>query len=100
MSSKLQEWKKRVKDKNGYINDKEEECASCGRKYYLTIDHIIPEHILISLNLMTDVEDWEENFEIICGACNRLKGGQLDLKHPKTFQLLEEAIRRSKEQIK
>jgi len=71
-------------------------CAKCGRNYYLTIDHIVPQTLLQQLNLIDEVYNWEDNFQIICGACNHLKSGMLDLSNEKTIPLLEEAVKRAK----
>ncbi len=91
--TKLGEWQKKLRNT-------ESKCSHCGRIYYLTIDHIIPIVVLQSLNLIDEVYNWEENFEIICGACNKLKAGRLDISNPKTYFLLEEAVRKSKSQLK
>lgn len=89
--TKLGQWQRKS-------SESEAVCSRCQRTYYLTVDHIIPVNILYALNLVAEVYDWEENYEIICGACNKLKGGNLDVSNPKTYPLLEEAIRRSKAQ--
>ena len=90
--TKLFEWQKKLKDK-------EAKCSRCGRNYYLTVDHIVPQNLLLQLNLVDEIYNWEENFEIVCGACNKFKGGMLDLANPKTIPLLEEALKRAKLQI-
>lgn len=81
------------------LRNSEGKCEKCGRTYYLTVDHIIPTHFLMSLNLVEETHNWIDNFQIICGACNKVKAGTIEASHPKTFQLLKEAIRRSEEQL-
>ena len=93
LKSKLWELQTRIKGQT-------EKCHKCGRDYYLTIDHIVPRNILFQLNLIDEIENWEENFDIICGACNHLKSGILDLSDKRTIPLLEEAIKKAKLQIK
>ena len=90
--SKLQELQKKLRNSEG-------KCEKCGRTYYLTVDHIIPTHFLMSLNLIDETHNWEDNFEIICGACNKFKASMFDVSHPKTFDLLKEAIARSEKQL-
>jgi len=92
MKGKLKEYQKE-------LQNKEDICVKCGRKYYLTVDHIIPQHILHELNLSDHIQNWTENFQIICGACNKIKGGHLDLSNPKTIPLLEKAIEFAKQQL-
>jgi 5-methylcytosine-specific restriction endonuclease McrA len=91
--TKLYAWREKIKNK-------ECKCVKCGRIYYLTIDHIIPESLLLSLNLENERYNWEENFEVVCGSCNARKGGKLDLSNPKTMPLLKEAIKRAEVQKK
>jgi hypothetical protein len=40
-------------------------------------------------------EEWKENMDIICGACNHQKSGMLDLSDIRTMPLLKEAIKRA-----
>lgn len=90
---KLYEWQERAKKSDTG-------CEICGRMFYLTVDHIIPVSLLMNMNLMEECENWEDNFRIICGACNRTKGAFLDIRNPKTYRLLREAIDKSESQIK
>ena len=75
-NTKLGELQKKLKNENGC-------CVKCGKRYYLTVDHIIPQSMLEQLNLIDERYNWEDNFQVICGACNALKGGRLDLSNPK-----------------
>ncbi len=87
---KLWEWQRRAKEGG--------ECGKCKRTLYLTVDHIIPANFLLSLNLVDENFNWEDNFQILCQACNALKGERVDLLNPKTFSLLKEAISRAEKQ--
>lgn len=73
---------------------KERECKRCHKIREVTVDHIIPKHLLEQLGLFDEVTDWRENMELLCLACNRFKGGQLDLANPLTIPLLKEVIDR------
>lgn len=75
---------------------KEQECERCHKLREITIDHVIPKHLLEQLGLFDEVVNWTENYELVCLACNRFKGGQIDLANPKTIPLLEEVINRVK----
>tara|TARA_R110000868_G_C10692254_1_gene748448 strand:+ start:126 stop:431 length:306 start_codon:yes stop_codon:yes gene_type:complete len=86
--SKLHELQNR-KDKDGI-------CSKCDRHLFLTVDHIIPVHILENLGLFTEQYDDVENFELICQYCNRRKGNKLDLLDERVFPLLEKYVEKSK----
>lgn len=63
-------------------------CNRCLSKYNLTVDHIIPIEILMSMGMNLLETFKEENFQILCGKCNSLKGNRLDFSNPKTKELL------------
>jgi 5-methylcytosine-specific restriction endonuclease McrA len=67
-------------------------CQKCGKEKDLTVDHIVPQNILESLGLKNEIYNDEENFELTCFACNKFKGGRLDLANPKTIPLLKKYI--------
>lgn len=71
---------------------KEQECERCHKVREVTIDHIIPKHLLEQLGLFDEVVNWLENYELLCLACNRFKGGQIDMANPKTISLLNEVV--------
>ncbi len=91
-NTKLQDWQRR-------LGSSDRSCVKCGRMVFLTVDHIIPVNMLVSLNLEDRIYDWDDNFQELCKACNQLKGGQLDLSNPKTMRLLKEAIMAAEAQI-
>ena len=72
----------------------------CGEKRDLTVDHIIP-GLLVKQFMIPDLTEYdmlytyEENFEILCHYCNRRKGGMLDVRNPKTFELLKKLVAQS-----
>lgn len=77
-----------------------EKCAKCGSTERLTVDHLVPAFLLKEFMVMEEYDiayDFEENFEIVCFYCNRMKGARIDPRNPKVFQILEEVIRRAKE---
>ena len=88
--TKLYEWQMRC-------NEGLEKCK-CGETRDLTVDHIVPVTILEQFNMeYTEVlYDMEDNFEILCRYCNRQKGGNLDMRNPKTYVILERMTERAK----
>lgn len=40
------------------------------------------------------------NYEILCKWCNKEKAGGIDVRHPKTFEVLEYIIGKAKEELK
>lgn len=75
-------------------HNKEGLCSRCNRSGYLTIDHIIPAHLLEQLGLHEEAINDEENFEIICYTCNKFKGARLDMANPQTAVLLKKYVAR------
>lgn len=84
--SALEEW--RLKGLEGGI------CLKCEVEVKrLTVDHIVPVHILASLDNAVEIATGdEENFQFLCEICNRRKSGTLDMRNPKTAQLLQKYI--------
>lgn len=68
-------------------------CARCGKFALLTVDHIIPRSLL-SKFLSLDWGDKEQNLQVLCEPCNKIKGGDLDYTNPKTIPLLRQLIDR------
>ena len=69
------------------------QCTLCKNNYErLTVEHIIPSHILTELGLADLIYNDEENFETLCLGCNRLKAGTINILHPKTIPLLKKYI--------
>lgn len=85
--SKLYEWQTRAK-KGGI-------CSTCNKNVdTLSVDHIIPISLLdlLDLSRIAKYED-EENFQLMCAPCNHFKGHRIDIKNPKTAQLLYKYIK-------
>ena len=61
-------------------------CERCGFTSQLTIDHIIPQFLLIRMGFVPGNES--RNIQTLCKRCNMIKGSQLDPKNPKTILLL------------
>lgn len=63
-------------------------CNRCRRARELTLDHIVPQQILLMFGF--DIERmWdEENYQVLCRFCNVFKGNRLDFNNPKTKPLL------------
>ena len=68
-------------------------CPKCRRNTELCVDHIVPVFLLEQLGLFEEITEDEENFELVCYACNQYKGSRLDLTNPKTIILLNKYIR-------
>jgi hypothetical protein len=71
---------------------KEGVCDKCSKERELNVEHIIPQHLLTQLGLRDAIYNDEENFAHYCFSCNRFKGGNLDMAHPKTLPLLKKYI--------
>ena len=79
--TKLNDWQKL--GKQGGI------CASCtGMQTYLTVEHIIPVHLLQQMGLIDLIYEDEENFELWCRGCNGIKGSRIDPLNPKSGPLM------------
>jgi 5-methylcytosine-specific restriction endonuclease McrA len=80
-SKKLEARKREIIQEKGH-------CCKCESKFNLTIDHIIPETFLLQAGF-TREQTWDEdNFQVMCGSCNALKGGRFDFGNVKTKPLL------------
>ena len=81
--TKLWEWQQKAND--GGI------CVKCGCKVSkLSVDHIIPVTIVEVLdNTGLAVYDDEDNFQLMCYPCNKMKQNRLDKTNPKTIPLLK-----------
>lgn len=89
--TRLAEWQDRAKSGK-------EKCAKCGEMRHLNVDHIVPCHILeqFGLDKIETLYNMEENFEILCRYCNQMKAARIDVKNPKTYQVLEKIINQTK----
>ena len=67
-------------------------CSNCGLRKSLTVDHIIPVFLLEQFCLNDEIYNLQDNFQILCKFCNYKKGARMDVKNPKTFQLLNVII--------
>lgn len=68
-------------------------CLKCKNLFTtLTVDHIIPVYLLDSLGIVEGIEEDEENFEMLCKGCNRMKGARVDVFHPRTLPLLKKYV--------
>lgn len=74
------QWKKKMIDSG--------EICKCGRKDMLTVDHLVPKHILIDMGFDARRQWMPENFVLMCRPCNALKSGHLDFSNPKTKEIL------------
>jgi len=84
--TKLAEWQKRGKE--GGV------CNMCGETVKkLTVDHIIPKHLLEMLDKTGEAcyED-EDNFTLICFSCNAFKANRIDIRDKKVKFLLQKYI--------
>lgn len=64
-------------------------CTKCGETKMLTLDHLIPESLLLDLGIFEVVEG---NYQILCRYCNHKKSNRLDMVNPQTKVLLEKII--------
>lgn len=80
--SLLEQW--RIKGLSGGL------CHKCNIQVRrLTVDHIIPIHILSALDNAFDIAvNDENNFQFLCEICNRIKSGSLNVRDPRTARLL------------
>ena len=66
--------------------EREGRCGRCKSSENLTIDHIIPSSFVRFL--CPGYEDIKSNLQVLCKACNQIKGRDLDNKNPKTAPLV------------
>lgn len=77
------------------VNEGGYQCEKCGRKDHLTVDHIIPVHILTALYIEPEYfNDDGDNLGVLCRWCNKLKGAQLDHLDPRTPKLLVKYVKK------
>lgn len=72
-----------------------EKCRKCSATDQLTLEHIVPRHLLFELGVpeaeqFTDLD----NMELLCAPCNHFKSGRLDFSHPRTKSILLKYINR------
>lgn len=67
-------------------------CERCGQMRLLTVDHIFPVSYLHAWGFVDDISDDNENFQLLCRACNELKGANFDFTNPKTVPLIRKYI--------
>lgn len=67
-------------------------CERCGETNHLTIDHIIPQFLLVRLGFLP--ADDRKNLQTLCQKCNTAKGHQLDPKNPRTIPLMRHYFQR------
>lgn len=65
-------------------------CTNCGETKYLTLDHLVPESLLMDLSVFDVIED---NYQILCRYCNYKKSNRLDMLNPKTREILLRIIK-------
>jgi|TARA_Y100000034_G_scaffold64432_1_gene77950 5-methylcytosine-specific restriction endonuclease McrA len=85
--SKLFEWQQKANE--GGV------CEKCKRQVgYLTVDHVVPIHFLHRLDNGREIvlED-EENYELLCQPCNKMKGSDIDITNSKTAKLIYKYIK-------
>lgn len=84
--TKLYEWQEKCRHPDA-------RCAKCGETRFLTVDHIVPVHILLSFDFTTELAyEFEENFEILCRWCNQMKKGHIDPRNPKVYSVLRRVL--------
>jgi len=83
-SQKSKLWELQQANQNGG------ECVKCKRMVgYLTVDHIVPASFVMCLDngKYLAVND-EENFQMLCQPCNKMKGASWDFTNSATIKLL------------
>lgn len=75
-------------------------CVKCGDRRHPTVEHIVPVHILRLFD--TDGEEnvaknFAYNLEVLCHYCNSQKGGGVDLRNPKTYEVMEYMLNRARD---
>ncbi len=76
--------------KESLIAEHGKKCQMCNAKEDLTIDHIIPMHILTNFGI-TRKETYESTYllQLLCKRCNQLKTDRIDWKNPKSKKIFE-----------
>lgn len=90
-TTKLWEWQLRCQSGT-------EKCK-CGETRNLTVDHIVPAFFLeqFSLDKEFALYNMEDNFEILCRYCNQMKANRIDVRNPKTYQIMAKVLLEAKE---
>ncbi len=70
------------------FRDLPQQCVQCERPDNLTLDHIVPKYILEAFGMDTSTEIIEDNYQILCKVCNKFKSSKLEIRHPKTKEIL------------
>jgi 5-methylcytosine-specific restriction endonuclease McrA len=86
--SKFMKYNKKLEKRKKEIIAEVRHCERCLSEFNLTIDHIIPVEILLLMGFTKEQTYDEENFQVLCGKCNALKGCRLDFSNKKTKLLL------------
>jgi len=102
-ASALFRWQQRAKNPGP-----DDHCAKCGHRHHLSVDHIVPVSWIEQFIPLPDqnaapwepgnhpAHEWEENFELLCTYCNRMKGNSIDPRNPKVYEILERLIARGR----
>lgn len=92
--TRLFEWQENCKNGLGRCR--------CGETRFLTVDHIVPCFILeqFVIDRLEVLYNMEENFEILCKWCNAQKASRIDVRNPKTFEVLRKVIERTENELK
>ena len=87
-------------NKKGLINETSK-CAKCGETRFLTVEHIVPIHLIVEFVLEEEFvkNELNMNLEILCKWCNVQKGGKIDVRNPKTFEVLRYIIARCEQEL-
>ena len=85
--SKLFQWQQKHNEEGGV-------CQKCLRDVkHLTVDHIIPSSFVLCLDNGRNLAiNDEENFQVLCQPCNKMKGSAWDFTNPKTVTLLKKYL--------
>lgn len=75
------------------VNNGIGECSKCKRQDHLTVDHIIPVSLLLMMGFTSEeINNDDENFDVLCRWCNKMKGAKLDHLNVKTIPLLKKYV--------
>ena len=67
-------------------------CERCGRVLPLTIDHIVPQYLLLQMGIDIKRLLDEDNIQLLCRPCNQYKDARLDMADKRTIPLLKKYI--------
>ena len=91
-NKKYYEKRKRIALEIAWLKEHKDEGCKCGRRYDLTIDHIIPDKLLKEFGINIETYFEPRNFRVLCRICNVYKSDRLDFADPRTKKLLLEFI--------